>query len=158
MRFKNGAFSQNSWVKHGCGVLLTSLASGREATCLEGAGDTSILVPPLEREFEAGSLNFAFCAKKLGGWMLLLRQEGLGTQSRGSTGRRGAPRLRRPSPSQGAARAGQRGGHLCCARSVCTLPSPPLPNPQSPLLASGRDRHPVTQHNLGTLVPVITHQ
>lgn len=102
-------------------MFLTSVASGQEPTCLGGTGDNSILVLPLEREFEAKPLNFAFCAKKLGSWMFLLTQKGLGTQSRGSTGRTGALWLRIPSPSQGAARAEQRGGHMYGGCSVCNL-------------------------------------
>ena len=86
MRFKPRAFSQNSWVQQGCAVLLTSLASEPNPTRHRGLGDNWILVPPLEKEFEAKLLNFAFCAKKLGSWMFLLPREGLGTQSRGSTG------------------------------------------------------------------------
>lgn len=150
------------------GVFLTSLASGREPTCRGGAGDNSILLPHLEREFEAEPLNFAFCAKKLGSWMFLLPQEGPGTQSKGSSRRRGALWLRIPSPSQGAARAEQRGGYLDCGRSVCNLrlagklPLPVSCSPRSPVqtfaLALGQNRHLVIQYNLQNPVLVIPYQ
>lgn len=87
-----------------------------------GAGDNPILVPSLERKWEAESLKFAVCSKELGVCKAWHPQERPGTPVQGKNGEKGCsagadPETLPGRSARGAARLELMGGR----RSVYTL-------------------------------------